>query len=56
MSNKIKTKLFKNVVQELKESVVLPVKHRDMFHNSSLYSAPKGVLLHGPPGKIFASN
>lgn len=42
-----------NVVQELKESVVLPVKHRDMFTNSTLYQAPKGVLLHGPPGKIL---
>lgn len=40
-----------NVVQELKESVVLPVKHREMFQTSTLYQAPKGVLLHGPPGK-----
>lgn len=39
-----------NVVQELKESVVLPVKHREMFQTSTLYQAPKGVLLHGPPG------
>lgn len=39
-----------HVVQELKESVVYPVKHRNMFEDSSLYSAPKGVLLHGPPG------
>lgn len=39
-----------NVVQELKESVVLPVKHREMFKTSTLYQAPKGVLLHGPPG------
>lgn len=39
-----------SVVQELKESVVLPVKHRDMFSSSQLYQAPKGVLLHGPPG------
>lgn len=38
------------VVQELKESVVYPVKHRDMFQASQLYQAPKGVLLHGPPG------
>ncbi|CAO1338763.1 unnamed protein product [Diamesa serratosioi] len=38
------------VVQELKESVVLPVKHREMFTSSQLYQAPKGVLLHGPPG------
>lgn len=41
-----------NVVQELKESVVLPVKHREMFKTSTLYQAPKGVLLHGPPGYI----
>ncbi len=39
-----------HVVQELKESVVYPVKNQWMFENSSLYSAPKGVLLHGPPG------
>lgn len=41
-----------NVIVELKESVVLPVKHRGMFQSSNLYSAPKGVLLHGPPGMI----
>jgi ATPase family AAA domain-containing protein 1 len=39
-----------SVVQELKESVVMPVKNRAMFGNSQLYQAPKGVLLHGPPG------
>jgi ATPase family AAA domain-containing protein 1 len=39
-----------SVVQELKESVVMPVKNRAMFANSQLYQAPKGVLLHGPPG------
>lgn len=44
-----------NVVQELKESVVLPVRHRGMFSTSNLYQAPKGVLLHGPPGKIIQS-
>jgi ATPase family AAA domain-containing protein 1 len=38
------------VVQELKESVVLPVRHRGMFEKSTLYQPPKGVLLHGPPG------
>lgn len=41
---------LESVVQELKESVVLPVKHRNMFKTSTLYQAPKGVLLHGPPG------
>lgn len=38
------------VIQELRESVVLPVRHRDLFNQSKLWSAPKGVLLHGPPG------
>lgn len=39
-----------SVVQELKESIVYPIKHRDLFANAPLYQAPKGVLLHGPPG------
>uniref|UniRef100_A0A1A9WWC6 AAA+ ATPase domain-containing protein n=1 Tax=Glossina brevipalpis TaxID=37001 RepID=A0A1A9WWC6_9MUSC len=38
------------VIQELRESVVLPVRHRDFFNHSKLWQAPKGVLLHGPPG------
>lgn len=39
-----------SVVQELKESIVYPIKHRELFANAPLYQAPKGVLLHGPPG------
>lgn len=39
-----------SVVQELRESVVLPVRHRELFSQSKLWQAPKGVLLHGPPG------
>lgn len=38
------------VVKELRETVVLPVRHRDLFYRSQLCQAPKGVLLHGPPG------
>ncbi|KAM8716540.1 hypothetical protein ACLKA7_003421 [Drosophila subpalustris] len=38
------------VIQDLRESVVLPVRHRDMFKGSKLWQAPRGVLLHGPPG------
>ncbi|EDW76057.1 uncharacterized protein Dwil_GK14869 [Drosophila willistoni] len=38
------------VIQELRESVVLPVQHKDLFKSSKLWQAPKGVLLHGPPG------
>jgi ATP-dependent 26S proteasome regulatory subunit len=33
-----------HVIQEIKESVVFPVKHRNMFNSSALYQAPKGVL------------
>lgn len=39
-----------SVIQEIKESVVLPVRHKNLFKDSKLWSAPKGVLLHGPPG------
>ncbi|KAH8400503.1 hypothetical protein KR222_002161 [Zaprionus bogoriensis] len=39
-----------SVIQDLRESVVLPVRHRDMFKGSKLWQAPRGVLLHGPPG------
>ncbi|XP_055709546.1 outer mitochondrial transmembrane helix translocase [Phlebotomus papatasi] len=38
------------VIRELRESVVLPIHYRSMFQKSQLYQAPKGVLLHGPPG------
>lgn len=39
-----------SLIEELRESVVLPIRHRNLFSNSSLWQAPKGVLLHGPPG------
>lgn len=39
-----------NVVQELKETVILPIKRKELFEDSMLTQAPKGVLLHGPPG------
>ncbi|ALC39193.1 CG4701, partial [Drosophila busckii] len=39
-----------SVIQDLRESVVLPISHRDMFKASKLWQAPRGVLLHGPPG------
>lgn len=42
-----------SVIQELRESVVLPVRHRNLFQSSQLWQAPKGVLLHGPPGKPY---
>lgn len=39
-----------HVCEEIKESLVFPVCHRDMFAGSALYQPPKGVLLYGPPG------
>ncbi|XP_075233054.1 no mitochondrial derivative isoform X2 [Lycorma delicatula] len=39
-----------NVITELKETVILPIQRKDLFANSLLTQAPKGVLLYGPPG------
>merc|ERR1719461_1001099 len=36
-------------IEELKEAIILPMQHADMFKNIGI-EAPKGVLLHGPPG------
>lgn len=38
------------LIAEIKESVILPFQRRSLFSSSSLLSAPKGVLLYGPPG------
>lgn len=39
-----------SVIQELRENVVLPIRHRNVYSSSQLWKAPSGVLLHGPPG------
>ncbi|XP_063829674.1 outer mitochondrial transmembrane helix translocase isoform X1 [Ostrinia nubilalis] len=39
-----------NLIQELRETVILPIQKRDLFADSRLTQPPKGVLLHGPPG------
>lgn len=39
-----------DVIQEIKETVILPIQRRDLFFGSHLSQPPKGVLLHGPPG------
>jgi SpoVK/Ycf46/Vps4 family AAA+-type ATPase len=39
-----------DTIQELKETVILPVQRKDLFAESQLTQPPKGVLLHGPPG------
>lgn len=39
-----------HLIQELRETVILPIQKRDLFSDSRLTQPPKGVLLHGPPG------
>merc|ERR1719365_153133 len=38
------------LISELRQAVILPIQRRDLFEKSDLMTAPKGVLLHGPPG------
>ncbi|PVF99537.1 putative MSP1-intra-mitochondrial sorting protein [Serendipita vermifera] len=37
-------------ITSLRETVIYPLTHPHLFTSSSLLSAPKGVLLYGPPG------
>ena len=40
-----------SIIEELRESVIYPLAHPHLFAgHSSLLTAPKGVLLYGPPG------
>ncbi|XP_017768900.1 PREDICTED: ATPase family AAA domain-containing protein 1-B-like [Nicrophorus vespilloides] len=41
---------LENTIQELRETVILPIQRKELFADSQLTQAPKGVLLHGPPG------
>ena len=38
------------LVTEMRQAVILPLQKRHLFSGSDLMTAPKGVLLHGPPG------
>ncbi|EDO42053.1 predicted protein [Nematostella vectensis] len=37
-------------IQDVKETIILPIQKSHIFSKSKLLSPPKGVLLHGPPG------
>ncbi|XP_055577361.1 outer mitochondrial transmembrane helix translocase isoform X3 [Falco biarmicus] len=39
-----------DVITDLKDTVILPIKKKYLFENSRLLQPPKGVLLYGPPG------
>merc|ERR1719244_140042 len=39
-----------DLIKELRQTVILPIQKRKLFAGSELMGAPKGVLLHGPPG------
>ncbi|CAH3151831.1 unnamed protein product [Porites evermanni] len=41
---------LRETIDEVKETVILPIQQKEIFQSSSLLSAPKGVLLYGPPG------
>lgn len=41
---------LEEIIQEIRETVILPIQKRELFSGSSLIQPPKGVLLHGPPG------
>eukprot|EP00088_Acartia_fossae_P002385 TRINITY_DN10960_c2_g1_i1.p1 TRINITY_DN10960_c2_g1~~TRINITY_DN10960_c2_g1_i1.p1 ORF type:complete len:352 (+),score=94.33 TRINITY_DN10960_c2_g1_i1:72-1127(+) len=41
---------LEQLITEIKQAVIVPIQKRDLFAQSSLMAAPKGVLLHGPPG------
>jgi len=41
---------LEGLVAELRETVIIPIQKRKLFAKSGLMGAPKGVLLHGPPG------
>ncbi|XP_063244324.1 outer mitochondrial transmembrane helix translocase isoform X2 [Bacillus rossius redtenbacheri] len=39
-----------HITRELRETIILPIQKKRLFHDSQLCQPPKGVLLHGPPG------
>ncbi|KAL4681471.1 hypothetical protein H8959_006948 [Pygathrix nigripes] len=39
-----------DVIMDLKDTVILPIKKKHLLENSRLLQPPKAVLLYGPPG------
>ncbi|XP_030377708.1 ATPase family AAA domain-containing protein 1-B [Scaptodrosophila lebanonensis] len=38
------------IKEEVRDSLILPLMHQELYKQSRLFSTPKGVLLYGPPG------
>ncbi|KAG8230439.1 hypothetical protein J437_LFUL015461 [Ladona fulva] len=41
---------LEDIIQDLKDAVILPIQRKDLFVDSRITQPPKGVLLFGPPG------
>ncbi|RWS30405.1 ATPase family AAA domain-containing protein 1-B-like protein, partial [Leptotrombidium deliense] len=39
-----------DIIEDIKATIILPLRTPELFTKSKLHQAPKGVLLHGPPG------
>ena len=38
------------VAESIKEAVMWPLRHQQLFEGSAILQSPKGILLYGPPG------
>nr|CAB3224003.1 ATPase family AAA domain-containing protein 1-like [Phallusia mammillata] len=39
-----------DIIEQIKETIILPFHRRDIFKQCKLFMPPKGILLYGPPG------
>lgn len=41
---------LEDIIEQIKETVIFPLRNRGLFLHSKLLQPPKGMLLYGPPG------